>query len=140
MNILIVDDSSPMRAVIIKTIKASGFAIDNFLEASDGMAALKTIRENARIDLIITDYNMPKMNGLELLYEMRKDPGISDIPVVFVTSEGSHDRMDTFIQSGAADYLKKPFTPEAVKKKLCNIFGEKANEIIAESGNESLDF
>ncbi|MDD2389806.1 MAG: response regulator [Desulfobacterales bacterium] len=140
MNMLIVDDSSPMRSVIIKTIKLSGFGDSKFFEAPDGLTALNILRENRDIDIVITDYNMPGMNGLELLKEIKIDSMLKSIPVLFVTSEGSHARISSFMQSGAADYLKKPFTPETAKKKLNHIFGKRPYDSIVESGTESLDF
>ena len=122
-KVLVVDDSLPMRSVIKKTIKASGFKVDKFFDASNGKEALDILNEEW-LDLVIADYNMPHMNGLELIGEMKKDELLETIPVVIVTTEGSQERMEAFMELGAADYLKKPFTPEELREKLNRIMGE----------------
>ncbi len=139
-NVLIVDDSLPMRGIIKKTIKASGFNVSNYFEASDGNEALKILNEEW-LDLVLTDYNMPEMNGLELLCEMQKNETFKSIPVVMITTEGSKQRLAEFLEKGAADYLKKPFAPEEIKQKLNHIMGEPEDgEGILENGDEELDF
>ena len=120
-NAIVIDDSRPMRSIIIKTIKASGFNFENFFDASNGKQALSII-QNERLDIVITDYNMPDMNGLELIEAIKKDSKISSIPILVITTEGSKKRIDEFMQKGAAGYIKKPFTPELIKKKLNQIF------------------
>lgn len=126
-NILIVDDSLPMRAVIKKVIKASGFDVGEFYEAENGKNALNVLNDEW-VDLIISDYNMPVMNGLEMLESIKKNDMFSSIPVIMVTTEGSQQRVEEFFKSGAADYIKKPFTPEQIKSKLVMIMGETENE------------
>ena len=126
-NILIVDDSLPMRAVIKKVIKASGFDVGEFYEAENGKNALNVLNDEW-VDLIISDYNMPVMNGLEMLELIKKNDMFSSIPVVMVTTEGSQQRIEEFFKKGAADYIKKPFTPEQIKSKLVMIMGETENE------------
>lgn len=126
-NILIVDDSFPMRAVIKKVIKASGFDVGEFYEAENGKNALNVLNDEW-VDLIISDYNMPVMNGLEMLELIKKNDMFSSIPVVMVTTEGSQQRIEEFFKKGAADYIKKPFTPEQIKSKLVMIMGETENE------------
>ena len=93
-NVLIVDDSTPMRAVIKKVIKASGFNLGHILEASNGREALELL-EQEWMDLVLTDYNMPEMDGLELLDEMKKNESFMSIPVVMITTEGSKQRTYT---------------------------------------------
>ena len=122
-NILVVDDSSPMRAVIKKTIKASGFKTGEFYDAPDGKAALDILKDNW-VDLVLTDYNMPNMDGLQLISELKKDETFKDIPVVFITTEGSTRRVQEFMEKGAAGYIQKPFTPEEIRQKLNNFMGE----------------
>lgn len=139
-NVLIVDDSSPMRAVIKKIVKASGFDVGWFFEASNGREALK-ILDQEWLDLVLTDYNMPDINGLELLEEMKKDDALKSIPVIVITTEGSMERVEEFMEKGALDYIKKPFTPEKIKKKLKQVMGEtKDGEQGHENGDEELDF
>ena len=139
-NVLIVDDSLPMRAVIKKAIKVSGFKVDNFFVASDGKEALNIL--NAEwLDLVIADYNMPRMNGLELIGEMKKDELLGTIPVVIITTEGSQQRIEDFMEQGAADYIKKPFTPEEIREKLNRIMGETDDgEGNPDISDEKLDF
>ena len=122
-NILIVDDSTPMRALIKKVVKASGFDVGEFFEAANGKEACQVL-EDAWLDLVLTDYNMPEMNGLELLEAMQQDETHKSIPVVMITTEGSQQRIEEFMTKGAADYIKKPFTPDEIKQKLSVIMGE----------------
>jgi two-component system chemotaxis response regulator CheY len=138
-NILIVDDSLPMRAVIKKTLKLSGFDVGDVFEASNGKEALKVLREEWA-DLVISDYNMPEMNGLELIEEMKKDDVLRSIPVVMVTTEGSRGRVELFIETGVADYIRKPFTPEEIRSKLSKIMGEEDGQGTFDEGDEGLDF
>ena len=139
-NVLIVDDSLPMRSVIKKAIKVSGFRVDKFFYASDGKEALN-ILHNEWLDLVIADYNMPNMNGLELVGEMKKDELLGTIPVVIITTEGSQQRMEAFMEKGAADYIKKPFTPEEIREKLNRIMGETEDgEGSPDTSDETFDF
>ena len=139
-NILIVDDSLPMRAVIKKTIRASGFKTGEVLEASSGVEALKMLREQW-FDLVLTDYNMPEMNGMELIDAMKKEELLSTIPVVVITTEGSQQKIAEFMGKGIADFIQKPFTPEVIKQKLNRIMGEPEDgEAVADGVDEGLDF
>ena len=139
-NVLIVDDSLPMRGIIKKIIKASGFNVQQFFEASNGIEAL-TILNQERLDLVLTDYNMPEMDGLELLDEMKQNEIFKSVPVVMITTEGSKQRLAEFLEKGAADYIKKPFAPEEIKQKLNHIMGEPEDgEGILDNGDEELDF
>ena len=139
-NILIVDDSTPMRAVIKKVIRASGFDVGSFFDAANGTEALSVLDQNW-LDLILTDYNMPDMDGLTLLKKIKADECMQSIPVVMVTTEGSHERVDTFMASGAAAYIKKPFTPEVIRKTLNTILGEPENgQGCNDVGDDDLDF
>ncbi len=139
-NILIVDDSLPMRGVIKKIVRASGFNVGQFFEASNGKEALKILNEEW-FDLVLADYIMPDMDGLELLDEMQKNETFKSIPVVMITTEGSSLRVAEFLEKGAADYIKKPFTPEEIKQKLAHIIGETEDgEGIFDNGDEELDF
>jgi len=139
-NILVVDDSLPMRSVIKKTIKTSGFKAGRLFEAQNGKEALDVL-QSEWLDLVITDYNMPDMNGLELLHAMKKDEVFKTIPVVVITTEGSQRRIDEFLENGAAGYIKKPFTPEEVKRTLNQIMGETDyGKGDPDDGDEGLDF
>ncbi len=139
-NILIVDDSSPMRAVIRKTIEISGFSVGGCFDAANGLEALEILKNNW-VDLVITDYNMPQMNGLELIEEMKKSELLAAIDIVVITSEGSKPMVQQFLEKGAAGYIQKPFTPEDIRKKLNDIIGEPENGLgSTEGSDENLDF
>ena len=139
-NILIVDDSTPMRALIKKVVKASGFDVGEFFEASNGKEACQVLNDTW-LDLVLTDYNMPEMNGLELLETMQQDETHQSIPVVMITTEGSQQRIEEFMTKGAADYIKKPFTPGEIKQKLSAIMGETENgQDDFDNGDEDFDF
>ena len=139
-NVLLVDDSLPMRSVIKKTIKASGFKVAKLFEASNGRKALEVLREK-RLDLVLVDYNMPGMNGLELMSEIKKDELLKSIPIIMTTVEGSRRRVKAFMEKGAADYIKKPFTPEEAREKLCKVMGGMSDEEESpDTGDEALDF
>ncbi|MBW2644280.1 MAG: response regulator [Deltaproteobacteria bacterium] len=139
-NILIVDDSTPMRAVIKKVVKASGFDVGQFFEAANGIEALKILNQEW-LDLVLTDYNMPDMDGLKLVEEMKKDEELKSIPVVMITTEGSRERVEEFMEKGVVDYIKKPFTPEQIKQKLMQIIGETEDEErTPDNGDEEFDF
>jgi two-component system, chemotaxis family, chemotaxis protein CheY len=138
-KMLVVDDSLPMRSIIIRTIKASGFNNADFLEAGNGKEALDVLG-NEWVDLVVTDYNMPDMNGIELIHEMKQDEILNAIPVLVVTTEGSQQKVEEFIQKGAAGYVKKPFTPEVIRTQLTKILGEVEDEGRLESSNDDVDF
>ncbi len=139
-NILIVDDSTPMRAVIKKIVKASGFNVGQFFEAINGLEAMEVLNHEW-IDLALIDYNMPDMNGLELVEEMNKHDDLNSIPAVMITTEGSKERVEQFMAKGVIDYIKKPFTPEQIKQKLKYIMGETEDEEQRyDNGDEEFDF
>lgn len=122
-NVLIVDDSSSMRAIIKKIIKTSGFDVGEFLEAADGKEAMKMLKDGW-VDVVLTDINMPNMNGLELITEMKDNELLRSIPVVMITTEGSEKRVQESMKLGAIGYIKKPFLPEDIKRTLNSIVGE----------------
>jgi len=121
-NVLIVDDSNTMRAVIKKVISISGFKMDQCIEAGNGKKALDVLTDNW-VDVIISDINMPKMNGFELLKKLKEDDLLKNIPVILISTESSNERMQDAFDMGAKGFIKKPFTPEAVKKILYEVIG-----------------
>ena len=121
-NLLIVDDSNSMRAVIKKIVTISGFQLDNCLEAANGREALEVLAENW-VDVIISDINMPEVNGLELLDQLKKNETFKEIPVIMITTEGSTERMQEAMGRGAKGFIKKPFLPEEIKKVLYQVIG-----------------
>jgi len=122
-NVLIVDDSSTMREVIKKIIRVSGFDVGECWEAGDGREAMKVLM-NEWVDLVLTDINMPNMNGMELITEMKKNQLLRSIPVVMVTTEGGEKRVKEAMKVGASGYIKKPFLPEEIRSTLTSIMGE----------------
>ncbi|MDY6822685.1 MAG: response regulator [Thermodesulfobacteriota bacterium] len=139
VNILIVDDSLPMRAVIKKTIKASGYGAATFFEAEDGRQALDLL-QNQWLDIIVSDYNMPDMDGMTLLTHLKADELLATIPVLIITTEGSRVKEQEFMDKGAAGYIKKPFTPEEIRDKLKQILGDTDETGDNGEGDEDLDF
>lgn len=138
-TILIVDDSLPMRSVIKKTVRAAGYGNTDFLEAGDGRQAMDLIK-NSWVDIVITDFNMPVMNGLELICEMKKNELFKHIPVVFISTEGSEEKIDQFIQYGAAGFIRKPFSPEQLRDILVQLLGEAEDEGEADTAGDGFDF
>ena len=138
-NVLIVDDSSSMRAVIKKIIKVSGFDVGHYWEAGDGKDALEILKKEW-IDLVLSDINMPNMNGLELVRIMSADEALKAIPVVIVTTEGSAEKISKARDLGASGYIKKPFLPEEIKMTLCRIMGEETSDERADNEIETGDF
>ena len=121
-NVMIVDDSGAMRAVIKKVITISGFKMSLCLEAGNGREALERLQENW-VDVIISDLNMPEMNGLELLQSLNQDALYQNIPAIIVSTEGSSERMKEALNRGAKGFIKKPFLPEDIRKILYDVIG-----------------
>ncbi|WDT75362.1 MAG: chemotaxis response regulator CheY [Candidatus Manganitrophus sp.] len=119
MKILVVDDMSSMRRIIKNTLKQLGYP--NTDEAEDGDRALEMVR-NTPFDLVVSDWNMPNMNGLDLLKAIRQDPKLSALPVLMVTTEAEMDHILEAIRSGVNSYILKPFTPETMKEKIDKVF------------------
>ncbi|MBF0612676.1 MAG: response regulator [Magnetococcales bacterium] len=118
MRVLIVDDSSVMRKIVARGLRQAGFKIDDILEAGDGVEALQMVTAH-NFDLILSDWNMPNMDGLTFVKELRKS---DDTPVVMVTTEGGEGKVAEAIQNGANGHIKKPFTPEDLKATLGQFF------------------
>lgn len=117
MRALVVDDSRAMRKIIGGILRREGFEI---LEAGDGEEALKVLHdpESGRVDLATIDWNMPVMNGLELVVNIRAEKELRNITLMMVTTESEHSQIVRALAAGAHEYLIKPFTPEAINEKL----------------------
>ena len=137
IRVLIVDDSSSMRAVIKKTLSAAGYAVQTCLEAADGAQALDILSRET-VDVVLSDLHMPNMDGLELLRSLHKQ---GQVPPCFilVTTEGRKDRLKEALGLGARGYVSKPFHPEGLRKILTLLVGEPDGEQL-EQGAEGLDF
>ncbi len=138
-SILIVDDSLPMRSVIKRTLKAAGYGNADLLEAKNGQEALELMK-NAWIDIVITDYNMPVMNGLEFIKAIKANEAAKDIPVVVISTEGNESKIKEFMDCGAAGYITKPFTAESIRDLMVSILGETEDEEDFDESDEDFDF
>lgn len=138
-SILIVDDSLPMRSVIKKTLGAAGYGGSEILEAQNGQEALDMMRHNW-VDVVLTDYNMPVMNGLDFILKAKKEDLLRDIPFIVVSTEGNKDRIAQFMESGAAGYITKPFTAESIRDVMVTILGEGEDEDSIDESDDDLDF
>ena len=138
-SILIVDDSLPMRSVIKRTFKAAGYASSEFHEAANGKDALELMK-NDWIDIVVTDYNMPVMNGLEFIKTIKTDDVLKDIPVVVISTEGNDVKIKEFMDCGAAGYITKPFTPETIRDLIIDILGEASDEEALDDSDDDFDF
>jgi two-component system chemotaxis response regulator CheY len=121
-NVMIVDDSAAMRAVIKKVITISGFKMSLCMEAGNGREALERLKGNW-VDVIVSDINMPEMGGLELLQTLSRDELYRNIPVIIVSTEGSRERMKEAQDRGAKGFIKKPFLPEDIRSVLHEVIG-----------------
>ncbi len=120
MKVLIVDDFATMRRILRNILKQIGFM--NISEVEDGKTALTELR-NKKFDLILCDWNMPEMSGLELLNKMKSDNGLKDIPFVMVTAEAQKDDIPEAIKAGVTSCVVKPFTAETIGEELKKVFG-----------------
>ena len=118
LRFLIVDDFSTMRRIVRGLLKEIGYVDAD--EAEDGAAALNKLR-NGRFDFVVSDINMPNMNGFQLLKEIKSDDKLKHIPVLMVTAEARKEDIVLAAQSGAAGYIVKPFTKATLEDKLVNI-------------------
>jgi two-component system, chemotaxis family, chemotaxis protein CheY len=121
MKILVVDDFSTMRRIVRNLLVELGFTNTLIQEAEDGNAALVLLRAQP-FDLVVTDWNMPNMTGIELLRAIRADAGLKSMPVLMVTAENNRDQIIAAAQSGVNGYVVKPFTAVTLKEKLDKIF------------------
>ncbi len=115
LNILVVDDSSVVRAMIIKILKLTGLPLGNIHEAANGLEGLDALEANW-IDLIFADINMPVMDGEEMIGHIRANPAWADLPLIIVSTEGSETRIRTLVEEKGARFIHKPFTPETIRR------------------------
>ena len=125
MKILIVDDSSVIRKMI--KVVADVLQMETE-EAQDGIEALETLSKfHKEIDLVLMDWNMPEMNGYDVLIEMKSNDKYKDIPVMMVTTEGQKSNIVAAVRAGAANYLTKPFTVEELETKIIECIGQEGD-------------
>jgi len=122
IKILVVDDFSTMRRIVKNILKQIGYTeVD---EAEDGNGALAKLRQD-KYDLIVSDWNMPNMTGLDLLKAIRADGALNGIPVLMVTAEAKKENVVEAIKAGVNNYIVKPFTAEVLREKIEKIFDNK---------------
>ena len=121
MKLLVVDDSSTMRRIIKNTLARLGHK--DILEGADGVEGWAALDANPEVDMLITDWNMPEMNGLELVVKVRADERFKDLPIIMVTTEGGKAEVITALKAGVNNYIVKPFTPQVLKEKLAAVMG-----------------
>lgn len=119
MKILVVDDFSTMRRIVKNLLRQLGY--ENIEEAEDGAQAYSKLKSGG-FGFVISDWNMPNMDGLELLKKVRSDPELKDLPILMVTAEAEKEKVITAIQAGVNNYVVKPFTGETLKEKMDKIF------------------
>jgi two-component system, chemotaxis family, chemotaxis protein CheY len=117
IRVLIVDDSSTIRRIISRCLDRAEVGVTEVLEAGDGCEALELLASR-KVDVVLTDINMPNMDGLQLLGEIRKSPKWGAIPVLVITSESGAEAVGEAVSKGAAGYIKKPFTPLQLRSQF----------------------
>ena len=122
LKVLIVDDSSVMRKIVERALRQAGLDLTEVLEASNGAEALTEVKKGT-LDMILSDINMPVMDGLEFLRNLGSIECAKGVPVVMITTEGSEARVVEALSAGAKAYLRKPFTPEQVKERVTPLLG-----------------
>jgi two-component system chemotaxis response regulator CheY len=121
MKVLVVDDFATMRRIVRNILKQLGFT--NIVEADDGTTALEIMKAD-KIDLVLCDWNMPKVSGLDLLKQMKADSDLKDIPFLMITAEAQKQNIIEAVKTGVSNYIVKPFTADTITEKLKKIFGE----------------
>jgi two-component system chemotaxis response regulator CheY len=125
IRILIVDDSSVMRKILERSLRQAGFELSSVHQAGNGAEALAVLAEN-QVDLILCDINMPVMDGLEFVRQLRGVENAKEAPVVMITTEGSESHVIRALSAGAKGFIRKPFTPEQIKDHVLPLLGGKA--------------
>ena len=120
-DLLIVDDSLAIRKILQRTLRLAGFTLGSVYEAGDGREALEVLRSH-KVSLILTDVNMPNMDGLQFLGEVKANAATRDLPVFVVSTEGGQSKVVEAVRLGAAGYLRKPFTADQIKDRLEKFF------------------
>lgn len=120
LDVMIVDDSAAIRKILQRVLIQADVPIGKVVEAGDGQDALEKLK-TATVGLILSDINMPNMDGLQLLAALKSQDSTKGVPVIMVTTEGSSNKVMEAVSLGAAGYVRKPFTAEQIKEKLAGI-------------------
>lgn len=119
MDVLVVDDAATMRRIVRGLLRELG--LKNVREADDGSTALESLKSK-KADLVVSDWNMPVMTGIDLLRAIRGDGSLKDIPVLMVTAESKKENIMEAVQAGVNNYIVKPFNAKTLEEKLAKIF------------------
>lgn len=120
LDVLIVDDSAAIRKILQRVLRQTELPIGTVYEAGDGAEALDSLRKQT-VGLILSDINMPNMDGLEFLTKVRAEAAWRELPIVMVSTEGTHAKVLEAVERGASGYVRKPFTAEQIKEKLAGL-------------------
>jgi len=120
LDVLIVDDSAAIRKILQRVLFQADIQVGKVLEAGDGVEALEALKTNP-VGLILSDINMPNMDGLQFLNELKNQPNHRHVPVIMITTEGAQAKVMEAVNLGARGYVRKPFTAEQIKEKLVGI-------------------
>ena len=138
LNVLIVDDSSVMRSIVKKVLTVSGFRLGEILEAGDGLEALEMLDKHW-VDVVLTDINMPNMNGYEFMKTVKASESFASIPVIIISTEVRDEKIEEMLSLGATGYITKPFKPEDIRSIFSDVLGVETDESATE-GPEDSDF
>ncbi len=119
MKILVVDDSVTMRRIIVSYLKSAGY--EDVVEAGNGVEAISNL---SGIELILTDWNMPIMDGLTMVKEIRENEQMAELPIIMITTEGAMEEVLTALKHGVNDYVVKPFTKQVLMQKINGVIGK----------------
>ena len=120
LDVLIVDDSAAIRKILQRVLRQTDLPIGTVYEAGDGQEAIDKLKEQP-VGLILSDINMPKMDGLQFLASIRDMESVKKVPIIMITTEGGQGKVMEAVQLGAAGYVRKPFTAEQIKEKLTGL-------------------
>ncbi len=121
VDVLIVDDSAAIRKILQRMLGQAGVTLGKVVEAGDGVEALERLKAQP-VNLILSDINMPNMDGIQLLTELKSKAESKHIPVIMITTEGGEAKVMEALELGAAGYVRKPFTSDQIKEKLVGLF------------------
>lgn len=121
VDVLIVDDSAAIRKILQRVLVQADVPLGRVMEAGDGAEALSLLKQE-KVNLILSDINMPNMDGLQLLSALKADENLKAVPVIMVTTEGGSSKVMEAVNLGAAGYVRKPFTAEQIKEKLLGLY------------------
>jgi two-component system chemotaxis response regulator CheY len=121
VDVLIVDDSAAIRKILQRVLVQAQVPVGTVYEANDGVEGLATLKKQT-VGLVLSDINMPNMDGLEFLTKVRAEPAWRDLPILMVSTEGTQAKVLEAVERGASGYVRKPFTADQIKEKLAGLF------------------